>query len=421
MGPQDQIHNLSGQDHYQRVHGVWWRVEWHNKEGWLQGQDSLTGQPWPCLHSVTSYRLFEAWRGAHTFWCRGRVMLGPDSKAFICSNVLILLPALTFLIWIAPSLPTLIARFVVEVLAGCLIMSSMYFLWRTALSDPGIIPALPAHVRPAPPTSPTHDVAPLPCPVEVSTMTRDLREGQERDLRSREGQLHGWRYCETCNVYRPPRAKHCRSCNCCVERMDHHCIWVGTCVAKRNYRSFVLFVLTTTVLSVFVFATCLAVVVRHLLHSPEPVQALWMVAGEFPAAAGVGVFTFVMSWSLASLCSYHIYLIATAQTTNEALRRPSRGRENEFNQGFWQNCVNVWTEDVGGSRLPATFHRKVCVEAWHKRGARPGWECPESCKETKERGGSGEEGRQDLQGQNDEGFSGDGDRCHLLSTEDVGS
>jgi hypothetical protein len=58
--------------------------------------------------------------------------------------------------------------------------------------------------------------------------------------------------CFTCNIFVPPRGKHCGVCGVCVDRHDHHCKFLSNCIGIRNYRSFVLFILNSFVMSVFV-------------------------------------------------------------------------------------------------------------------------------------------------------------------------
>lgn len=108
------------------------------------------------------------------------------------------------------------------VLGGMLIMT-LYYLSRAALTEPGIIPRNPKHV----------------------TVPQPVVEGDDH-------QMIDIKYCTTCNVYRPPRAKHCSYCDNCVDRFDHHCPWTGNCVGQRNYHFFFAFVTWVNVLAMYV-------------------------------------------------------------------------------------------------------------------------------------------------------------------------
>jgi len=145
-----------------------------------------------------AFRATEGWMGNHVFLCRGKVMLGSDAPLFFFTNALIVMALiLHFTIvlphlyehspnhWTAHSI-TFWATVVLSIL-------SITTLWLTATMDPGILPPVSSPIKPPVPT----DGIPIGGPL-------------------------GYRYCSTCNIFRPPRSKHCNSCNVCVNLFDQY-------------------------------------------------------------------------------------------------------------------------------------------------------------------------------------------------------
>ncbi|GFO49636.1 palmitoyltransferase [Plakobranchus ocellatus] len=61
----------------------------------------------------------------------------------------------------------------------------------------------------------------------------------------------GWKYCEVCQSYAPPRSHHCKICNECILKRDHHCWYAGYCIGYQNHRYFMCLVFHASVAGLF--------------------------------------------------------------------------------------------------------------------------------------------------------------------------
>ncbi|OQR93699.1 dhhc zinc finger domain-containing protein [Thraustotheca clavata] len=61
-------------------------------------------------------------------------------------------------------------------------------------------------------------------------------------------------YCDICDVHQQRGTEHCDDCGVCIENYDHHCPWMGKCIGKKNMKWFQLFNMAWVLYLVFVIA-----------------------------------------------------------------------------------------------------------------------------------------------------------------------
>ncbi|KAL0453300.1 UNVERIFIED_CONTAM: putative protein S-acyltransferase 4 [Sesamum latifolium] len=282
-------------------------------------------------------RLYQVWKGRNKFLCGGRLVFGPDGASVVLSTFLIGGPALAFcirmLVWIPRT--EVVYGHVVLIVGLVLTVLDLTFLYLTSARDPGIVPR---NYRP-----PDSDGT-----VNGSTHTNwvnsgipDLKLPRTKDLFV-NGHTIRVKFCDTCLLYRPPRASHCSICNNCVQRFDHHCPWVGQCIGVRNYRTFFLFVSTSTILCLYVFVFSLLNLLR------EPVHIWTAMAGDVVSVILI-VYCFISVWFVGGLSVFHSYLVSTNQTTYENFRYRYRKKENPYNKGI-KNLKEVFLSEIPPSQ-----------------------------------------------------------------------
>ncbi|KAG8085702.1 hypothetical protein GUJ93_ZPchr0010g10117 [Zizania palustris] len=285
-------------------------------------------------------RVYEAWKGNNRFLFGGRLIFGPDAKSLLVSVSLIGVPVLVFCVFVARHLrhkfSTYSAGYAIPAVAIVFMIYVLILLLITSSQDPGIVPRA---------SHPPEEEFAYGNPLNGGTPGR-LQFPRVKELMV-NGMLVKVKYCDTCMIYRPPRCSHCSICNNCVERFDHHCPWVGQCIGQRNYRYFFLFVSSSTLLCIYVFAMS-ALYIKFLMEEDYP--TVWKALKHSPASLVLMIYCFVALWFVGGLTGFHTFLISTNQTTYENFRYRSDNRPNVYDQGCLNNFIGVFCRKTKPSK-----------------------------------------------------------------------
>ncbi|KAK9767787.1 Eukaryotic peptide chain release factor GTP-binding subunit [Basidiobolus ranarum] len=248
----------------------------------------------------------------------GRIITCRDFWAFGVTLLIIHIPMVLFCVFVCPFVYSNISPAVIYVFAY-LYLLCMASLLKTSWTDPGILPRNLDPMQPLDVLGEPHSSSDLTdqshTPFSVYPVLKDVEIN---------GVAMKLKYCDTCQLYRPPRCSHCRQCDNCVENEDHHCIWVNNCVGRRNYRYFFTFILTSSILSLYVFGFSLGHLILYwkiqTKASASGTYSFQQVLGEHFVSLILAIFTFVFGFTITGMTGYHLFLISKNMTTHEQIR-----------------------------------------------------------------------------------------------------
>lgn len=271
--------------------------------------------------------LTKEYRGGSAVFCGGRFAAGQIWPNAISTITITLLPGVFYFQYVLPRFlpqPTVILDSFVGLTQSVLAVVIICSFLLASFVNPGIVPRSDA------------------VPKELEHHL-DLRGQPSHRFLRINGFTVKQKFCNTCNIFRPPRSKHCSFCDNCVLRFDHHCTWLGNCVGLHNYRFFVCLIYSSTI---FLME---AIYVVFYIFGNDADQKYngsagfidWVIAVcQEPKLVLFLLYCNVLMVAVLLLSIYHTVISVQNLTTNEHVK--NYYKDNPFDFGGLKNCRQIY-------------------------------------------------------------------------------
>ena len=243
---------------------------------------------------------YQYWRGKNTFFCDGKIMCGPSSyKRYLFIFLLIILPTIIEIFFVTLSYSSIYISLLLSLLEFFILLIIIYLFIHISTKNPGYLLRNESYFNAK----------------ETKMKSKKIIFSNVR------GFMKKIKFCETCIVYRPPKASHCRYCDSCVMKFDHHCFWIGNCVGKNNYHDFIIFLFSVIIFDFFKFSISIATGIYLILNRNKGNILINNFYLHFIFCIIIFIYSIVFFIFLFMLYKYHIKLIFRGITTYEDIKK----------------------------------------------------------------------------------------------------